>query len=274
MFALGSASAQAPASESAPHVQPDEAMQKSGVEQPAHLGTRVYRWTFYVPVLTFERQPYFVRVLAPVTRVRRWTYDVPEFRTESRKIGRFPEFSCKYPDLGLPNECRTLWHNAYVDVLVAVIRHERAEMEVPEWHWEDKRIDVSIPHWIWVAQTLTIGLPAVVHDDAPPRGWSQAPANSIARIDGGGANASGTADATSEASVQNAEGARTLIDSRRAEALEAIDAGIASIEETIDTVRAQRGDPAQLIAGDGKRLDLNAALSGLQKLREQVASGP
>jgi len=68
-----------------------------------------YRWTFVEPVWTVRPRTIDVRIVDPATRVERIDYDTVEITFERKRVGRIPEFSCKYADFALPNECRTTW---------------------------------------------------------------------------------------------------------------------------------------------------------------------
>jgi len=43
-------------------------------------GSREYRWTFYVPVMTLERREIVVQAPVTTMRSRRWDYQVPGLR--------------------------------------------------------------------------------------------------------------------------------------------------------------------------------------------------
>ena len=83
-----------------------------------------YRWTFVAPEWVVEPRNVDVRAVISSTWTKRIDYGTLEFPIEHRAIARIPEFRCKYPDFGLPNECRTTWRTVYADVPVAVIRRD------------------------------------------------------------------------------------------------------------------------------------------------------
>src|SRR6266542_5111948 len=56
-------------------------------------GSREYRWTFYVPVMTFERREIVVQVPATTVRSRRWDYEVPALRAQRFKLGQVAAFT-------------------------------------------------------------------------------------------------------------------------------------------------------------------------------------
>ena len=68
-------------------------------------------------------------------------YGMLEFTTERRRIGSVAEFSCKYPDFRLPNECRTTWRDVYVEVPIPVMSRDHVDLDVPEWSWQDRQRD-------------------------------------------------------------------------------------------------------------------------------------
>src|SRR5438034_3156672 len=137
-------------------------------------GTREYRWTFYVPVMTFERHEIVVQAPATTVRSRRWDYEVPALRAQRFKLGQVAEFSCKYMDWRLPNECRTKWRDVYADLPVLTMEKNHVDYDVAEWAWTERRIRVDVPYWIWTKQTLIVAVPAFDVNEGPQRGWSQA----------------------------------------------------------------------------------------------------
>lgn len=120
-----------------------------------------YRWRLWVPEWVVETRHIRSRVYAPTWKARRIDYALPEISTERRRIGSVPEFSCKYADLDLPNECRTTWHAVYVDVPVPVMRRDTADVDVPRWSWQDLDTPVAVPRLVWKAQTLIVSVPAL-----------------------------------------------------------------------------------------------------------------
>ena len=127
-----------------------------------------YRWTFDEPIWTIEARPVDVRIIDPATRRRRIDYDSVEITMEHRRIGRIPEFSCKYADFALPNECRTTWRAVYADVPVPVVRREHVDLEVPDWQWRDARTIVDVPRLEWKRRELIVSVPATAVYRYPP----------------------------------------------------------------------------------------------------------
>ncbi len=123
---------------------------------------REYHWTFHVPTLTFEDREATVTAPIPTTRPQRWDYQGADIGTERRSIGKIPEFSCKYPDLLLPNECRTVWRDVYVDLPVLVERHQHIDVDVPEWRWQKQWFPIVVPRWTWSDKSLTVSVPTIV----------------------------------------------------------------------------------------------------------------
>ena len=120
-----------------------------------------YYWTFAAPEWVIEPHRIDVRAIDPATRRKRIDFNTLEFPFERRAIGRFPEFSCKYADFGLPNECRTTWRTVYVDVPVPSVRHDHADVDVPDWQWRDAHTTVDVPTLVWKKQHLVVSLPAI-----------------------------------------------------------------------------------------------------------------
>jgi len=126
-----------------------------------------YRWTFLAPQWIVEARKYDTRVFVPTTRPKRIEYDVLDFEFESRTIGRVPEFSCKYLDWTLPDECTTTWRNVVVEVPVPVKRHDYFEVDVLDGSWQDRQVTIDVPRLVWKEERLLVSLPALAVR-APP----------------------------------------------------------------------------------------------------------
>ena len=127
---------------------------------PLRPTTVTYVWRVPVPVWTRERQVRRQRVYAPTLRPVRVGYALPEFRSERRVFGVMPEFSCKYADAALPNECRLTWQRVYAEVPVAVVHHDERTFDVPQWSWQDVDVAVEVPRLAWKEESLIVELPA------------------------------------------------------------------------------------------------------------------
>jgi hypothetical protein len=209
--------------------------------------SREYRWTFYVPVMTLERREIFVQAPATTVRSRRWDYEVPGLRAERFKLGQVAEFTCKYMDWRLPNECRTVWHDVYADLPVLTMQKRHVDYDVAEWGWQERRIRFDVPHWTWTEQTLIVAVPAL--EEAPPPGWSQAKDVVLAR--------------------ESIERARATLDSREATTVKIMDDAIAALNSSIASVEAEGADPRKLTTVDGTNLDLGAARQALLEQKAQ-----
>jgi hypothetical protein len=212
-------------------------------------GSREYRWTFYVPVMTLERHEIFVQAPATMVRSRRWDYEVPGLRAERFKLGQVAEFTCKYMDWRLPNECRTVWHDVYADLPVLTMLKRHVDYDVAEWGWQERRIRFDVPQWTWTEQTLIVAVPAFDAEEAPPPGWSQASDVMLAR--------------------ESIERARATLDSREAATVKVMDDAIAALNSSIASVEAEGADPRKLTAVDGRTIDLGAARQALLDQRTQ-----
>jgi hypothetical protein len=213
-------------------------------------GSREYRWTFYVPVMTLERREIVVQAPVTTVRSRRWDYEVPALRGERFKLGQVAEFTCKYMDWRLPNECRTVWHDVHADLPVLTMQRNHVDYDVAEWAWQERRILFDVPHWTWTEQTLIVGVPAFDAEEVPQPGWSQATDVMLAR--------------------ESIERARATLDSREAATLKTMDDAIAALNSSIASVEAEGADPRKLTAVDGTTIDLGAARQALldQKAQE------
>jgi len=193
--------------------------------------TRDYEWIFHVPVASIERRRIMVTTLDVSTHSRRWSYEVPALRSKRIKLWDAPEFSCKYPDIILPNECRTVWHAVYADLPVLVSERAHVDVDVPRLAMTESSIVLEIPRWTWTEKRFRFSLPAF----APPE--------TVARL-------------------------RISLNDQRTEVTAATEDTIASINREIEAVRANGEDPARLMSSDGSTLDL---LEERQSLLDQQA---
>ena len=201
-------------------------------DNPVLIPTTIeYQWMFRVPVVSIEHRRIVVTAPSATTRWKRWDYEAPGLRNQRIMLWKVPEFSCKYPDLILPNECRTVWRGVYVDVPVLVSQRAHVDIEVPQLGLTKQFIDVDIPRWTGTDKRFRFSLPAI----APPE--------SIERL-------------------------RMALNGQRAAVAAATDAPIANITREIEAVQASGEDPARLVSGDGSSLDL---LAQRQSLLDQRA---
>jgi hypothetical protein len=193
--------------------------------------TREYQWIFRVPVVSIEHRRILVTAPNMSTHSKRWNYETPALRDKRIKLWEVPEFSCKYPDLTLPNECRTVWRGVYVDVPVLVSARTHVDVDVPQLGLTEQFIDIDIPRWTWTDRSFRFSLPAI----APPE--------AVQRL-------------------------RVALNGQRAAIVAATDETIASITREIEAVQASGEDPSKLASGDGSSLDL---LARRQSLLDQRA---
>src|SRR2546430_5280317 len=137
-------------------------------------GSREYRWTFYVPVMTFERREIVVQAPATTMRSRRWDYEVPALRPQRFKLGQVAEFTCKYMDWRLPNECRTVWHDVYADLPVLAMQKEHLDYDVAEVAGRGGPTSFFAPRLAWAEPTPVRALPLFFSVGSPPPGSSRA----------------------------------------------------------------------------------------------------
>jgi hypothetical protein len=212
-------------------------------------GSREYRWTFYVPVMTLERREIVVRAPATTLRSRRWDYEVPALRAQRFKLGQVAEFTCKYMDWRIPNECRTVWHDVYADLPVLTMQKDHVDYDVAEVTWQERRIRFDVPYWTWTEQTLIVAVPAFYAEEIPQPGWSRASDVVLAR--------------------ESIERARATLDSREAATTKIMDDAIAALDSSIASVEAEGADPRKLKAADGTIIDLGAARQALLEQKTQ-----
>jgi len=193
---------------------------------------RAYQWIFHVPVVSIEHRHVAVTIPRASTQSRRFYYDVPGLKDKRIKLWDVPEFSCTYPDLILPNECRTVWHGVYVDAPVLTTRHTNVDIDVLRLGLTESFISVDVPHWTWTEKRFLFSLPVF----APP---------------------------------ESVEQVRASLNGQRAAVTAATDETIASIDRQIEMVKAKGEDPAMLESSDGSRIDLIAQRQTLLDEREQ-----
>jgi hypothetical protein len=193
---------------------------------------REYQWAFHVPVASLEHRRVAVAIPVADTHSTRWSYDVPDLRSRHFKLWDFPEFSCKYPDLTLPNTCQTVWHGVYADLPVLVSARDQVDVDVPRVRMGTTLIDVYIPRYTWTEKIFRFSLPA----------W--APQASVDQV-------------------------RLALNAQRADVTLTADETIASLERQIERLRAMGQDPARLESGDGSWIDLMAQRQTLLDERAQ-----
>ncbi|HEV3239228.1 MAG TPA: hypothetical protein VG429_02405 [Casimicrobiaceae bacterium] len=198
-----------------------------GSPATAYAGTREFVWTFLVPVLTIERVDVVTRVLAPHVRSRRLDYELPGLKSERYKLGQVAEFSCKYMDWQLPQQCRTVWRNVYADLPALTMERNHVDFDEARWVWEERTLRINVPHWTWTERTLTVSVPAF--------------------------NAADTGRVLA------------TLDAQQAAAAQAIDAAIVALDTSIAAVEEQGADPQQVSTRSGTTLDLAAMRQTLRE---------
>ncbi len=202
-----------------------------GDDRPVLVPTTIeYQWIFRVPVVSLEHRRIVITAPTASTHARRFDYEAPTLRDKRLKLWSYPEFSCKYPDLMLPNECRTVWRGVYVDVPVLASGRAHVDVDVPQLSLTEQSIAVDIPRWTWTERRFRFSLPAI------------APAESVERL-------------------------RIALNGQRAAMSSVTDDAIATLTREIAAVQAGGADPSKLVAGDGSSLDLLARRQLLQEQR-------
>ena len=216
-------------------------------------GTQEYRWTFYVPVLTLERQEIVVQTLSPTIRERRLDYESPGLRSQRFNLGSLAEFHCKYPDWWeLPNECGIYWHDVYADLPLLAMQRNHVDYDAAEWDWRERRMRFDVPRWTWTERTLRVMVPVFTTEREPPPEWSQADGVTLAR-----------------ASVDRARATLAAIEG---DIGKTVRDAVAALDSGIAVAAAQGVDPRRLATGEGAMIDLAAVRSALldEQARELV----
>ena len=202
-----------------------------GDDRPVLVPTTIdYQGVFRVPVVSVERRRIVITAPTASTHARRFDYEAPTLRDKRLKLWSYPEFSCKYPDLILPNECRTVWRGVYVDVPVLASGRAHVDFDMPQLRLTEQSIAVDIPRWTWTEKRFRFSLPAI------------APAESVERL-------------------------RIALNGQRAAMASVTDGAIATLTREIEAVQASGEDPSKLVSGDGSSLDLLAQRQSLQEQR-------
>lgn len=214
-------------------------------------GTREFQWTIRVPVLTIEQREFAFRAPTGITRPQRWDYEGPAVRTERRKIASYPEFSCKYIDWTVSNECRTVWRSVYADLPIIVVRPQHLVFDVPDWRWKTQLLPIAVVRWTWKEERWTVSVPTIVTEPDDPR---------AAHVD----------DVTAQAGI---ESARTTLAAKTAASLAELDGGLRALDRSIALVEGYGADPRRVEANDGSTLDLIATRVALRDQRADAAEG-
>lgn len=209
-------------------------------------GTREFHWTMRVPVLTIEQREFVFRAPAGIARPQRWDYEGPAVRTEHRKVATYPEFSCKYVDWTVSNECRTVWRGIYADLPVIVMRPQHLVVDVPDWRWKTQMLPISIPRWTLIEERWTVSVPAIVTEPTDDPDWPRAD------------------EPTARADFEHA---RSTLAAKEAASLAVLDDGLRALDRSIATVEEQGADPRRIDVDDGNTLDLIASRLSLRAER-------
>jgi hypothetical protein len=215
----------------------------------AYPGTREFEWTIRVPLLTIEQREFVFKAPTAITRPGRWDYEGPAMRTERRQIGTYPEFSCKYIDWTVSNECRTVWRGVYADLPVIVMRPQHLGFDIPDWRWKTQLLPIDVVRWTWKEERWRVSVPVIVTDPndsrAPVAGQPMASAD--------------------------VERARTALAAKEAAALAVLDDGLRALDQSIAAVEAYGADPRRVDTDDGTTLDLIATRVALREERADAA---
>jgi hypothetical protein len=227
------------------------------------LATQQYRWSFYKPELRMRSQAFVARVLSPSTLPRRYDYEVPAFRTERRVLWKYPELSCRYPVGVLPNDCETVWRNVYADMPVLATERDHIVIDVPAWTWTDTTFYIEIPQWKWIEAPLTFSVPLVVAPESCARFVGEAAGG----VPAGDSDRAGVVPVSTGASI---DAKRARLGAELVAVQAALDQGIANVDTTIASIKAAGGDPANVMSGDGKSVDMFAVRASLVEQRENT----
>jgi hypothetical protein len=202
-------------------------------------------------VLTIEQREFVFRAPTGITHPQRWDYEGPAVRTERRKLGSYPEFSCKYVDWTVSNECRTVWRSIYADLPIIVMRPQHLVFDVPDWRWKTQLLPIALVRCTWKEERWTVSLPVLVTEPDGP-------------------SASPTDDAMARTEV---ESARSTLAAKADASLAEFDDGLRALDRSIAAVEGYGADPSRVEANDGTTLDLIATRIALREQRAAAAQG-
>lgn len=123
-------------------------------------------WSIEVPIVSLEQRQFAFQAPIATTHPQRWDYRGPVVRSERRKLGSYPDFSCKYIDWTVSNECRTVWRSVYADLPKVVLRPQHVVLDVPALRIETWTFPLALPRWTWKDEHWSVGLPAFAPDAA------------------------------------------------------------------------------------------------------------
>jgi len=213
-------------------------------------GAREFHWTVRVPLMTIEQREFAFRTPTGITRPQRWDYEGPAVRTERRKIASYPEFTCKYIDWTVSNECHTVWRGIYADLPIVVTRPQHLVVDMPDWRWKTQLVPIAVPRWTWKEERWSVSVPVLVA--TPPDDAGGLPADE-------------------PAAKADFERVRSALAAKEASSLAVLDGGLHALDRSIAAVEAYGGDPRRIEAEDGSTLDLAAARTALRDERAYAA---
>ncbi|HEX4524785.1 MAG TPA: hypothetical protein VH704_14795 [Casimicrobiaceae bacterium] len=211
-------------------------------------GTREFQWTIRVPLLTIDQREFVFKAPTGITRTSRWGFEGPAVRTEHRKIGTYPEFSCKYIDWTVSNECRTVWRGVYADLPVIVTRPQHLDFDIPDWRWKTQLVPIGVVRWTWKEERWIVSVPVIVADPDDSRAYA----------------------ADRPMAGADFERARMALAAKEAAALAVLDDGLRALDRSIATAEAYGADPRRIESDDGGALDLIATRVALRDARADV----
>lgn len=212
----------------------------------AYESVREFHWTVRVPLMTIEQREFAFRAPTGITRPQRWDYEGPAVRTERRKIASYPEFTCKYIDWTVSNECHTVWRGIYADLPIVVTRPQHLVFDMPDWRWKTQLVPIAVPRWTWKEERWSVSVPVLV---ATPR------------------DAAAGLPVDEPAAKADFDRVRSALAAKEASSLAVLDGGLHALDRSIALVEAYGGDPRRIEAEDGSTLDLAAARSALSDAR-------
>lgn len=229
------------------------------------------RWVLKLPSVTITRNEIVLGLPQTTMKQQTWSYDVPRVRMERRKIGQYPEFSCKKDKWGIPYGCKTTWSNIYADVPVTDMVRTEMKLDVPEVTWKNTKISWDVPTLTWVENTWFVKIPEfTLINVAAEKGKDLKEKSDDLNREIAALNASRAADSRSATTALYVCFRQDLTE-QQSEAEKQMDEGIASLSSSIQGIRSQGADPTKMPSDSGQAINLVAVLTDMTAKRKETS---
>lgn len=226
------------------------------------------KWVLKLPSVTMNRNEMVLGLPQTTMKLTSWSYDTIRVKMERRKTGQYPETTCKKDDWGIPYGCTVTWSNTYADVPVTDTVRTEVKLDIPQVTWKDTTLAWDVPQLTWVENTWIVNVPeftllnVAVEKGKDMQGKSDAINEDIAKL-----NFNRNLD--SRKVTTDMYGCfRGDMAKQQASVEKQIDEGISSLNETIQSIRAQGADPTKVPSDGAQATDLVALLTEIVSKRK------